>query len=154
MHWHIIPLSLTTKMKDENNLGQINPKPGVDTCKVTPKHKYLPTHLEINIHIWNKWELETISKHNRCPSAESAYCKGKARYIKMCRRNVWMTHLCCCRFCHLEMCIFSWSPRGWCHTGIHIYLHANQPHSNSFHSNTFHGLNPKQILYSEKVASF
>lgn len=99
-------------------------------------------------------KLETISKHNLCPTAGNAYCKIKASYINMRRRNLWMTHLCCCRFCHLEMCISSWSPRGWCHTGTHIYLHANQPHSNSFHSNTFHGLKPKQILYSEKEASF
>ena len=48
------------------------------------------------------------------------------------------------------MCIFACSPRGWCHTGIRIYLHANQPGSNSFHSNTFRGLYPKWILYSEE----
>lgn len=84
-------------------------------------------------------------------SSEYLQCEICAEDI---HENISVTHLYCCRFCHLEMCIFSWSPRGWCHTGIHIYLHANQPHSNSFHSNTFHGLNPKQILYGKKKTNF
>lgn len=54
------------------------------------------------------------------------------------------THLCCCRFCHLETCIFACFPTGWCHTGIHICLHANWQHSNSFHNNIGHVLKEKQ----------
>lgn len=42
----IILLSLTTKTKAENKLGQFNPKMGVDLCKFIPEHRYLPTHLE------------------------------------------------------------------------------------------------------------
>jgi hypothetical protein len=65
-----------------------------------------------------------------------------------------VTHLCCYRLCHLEMCIFACFPMGWCHTGTRIYRHANQPHSNSFHSNTSHGLYPKEFYTVRKKATF